>query len=242
MTLPVVFCRPTMSSAFTGDIFLINRAIRNHGSQNVGQILPHCRRLAGMVAINLPDEKVLPAVRGRSRWRPLPSRFISAAPRTGARPARELINADWRRNRCADAYHSGAQAKPVFEVSPIRVSISSFKISAANTAGSVAAISQSGSVASLLQAMAGRHGLSFLASTGNQEHPVTSVRLSCAYAIEDPDRPAYRGVHRTVPRNPPALFPRSRRNAHAARKAGHLTQSRTNPEAVRSRAGTPVQW
>jgi acetyltransferase len=65
-----------------------------------------------------------------------------------------------------------------------------------------------------LQAIAGRHGLSFLASTGNEA--VTSVEDLIAYAIEDP---ATRLIVAFIEqfRNPPALFDLAER-AHAARK------------------------
>jgi acyl-CoA synthetase (NDP forming) len=95
-----------------------------------------------------------------------------------------------------------------------RVSVSSFKISTGCAAGSIAAISQSGSVAALLQGIAGRHGLSFLASTGNEA--VTGVEDLIAYAIEDS---ATRVIVAFVEgfRNPPELFELSKR-AHAAGK------------------------
>src|ERR1700677_2231824 len=167
---------------FTGDIFLINPA----RSEIMGRkcwpnlaALPEC---ADMVAINLPDEKVLPAVEEAiahgARALMIHSGGFLERGSAGAERQQRL------QRLCADARLPALGPNCLGFLSfTNRVSISSFKISA-NTAGSVAAISQSGSVASLLQAIAGRHGLSLLASTGNEA--VTSVEDLIAYAIEDP--------------------------------------------------------
>src|ERR1700677_3020212 len=198
---------------YTGDIFLINPTRSEIMGRKCWPNLAALPEPADIVAINLPGEKVLPAV----------EEAIAHGARalmihSGGFLERGSAGAD-RQQRlqrlCADAR--------IPALGPIclgflsftnRVSISSFKISAANTAGSVAAISQSGSVASLLQIIAGRHGLSFLASTGNEA--VTSVEDLIAYAIEDP---ATRLIVAFVEqfRDPPALFALAER-AHAAGK------------------------
>lgn len=66
-----------------------------------------------------------------------------------------------------------------------RVSASSFTAAPGWKPGPVAAISQSGSVAGVLMKAAFRHGLSFLASTGNEA--VTTTEDLISFAIDDPD-------------------------------------------------------
>jgi acetate---CoA ligase (ADP-forming) len=198
---------------FTGDIFLINPARSEIMGRKCWPNLAALPEPADMVAINLPDEKVLPAVEEAiahgARALMIHSGGFLERGSAGAERQQRL------QRLCADARIPALGPNCLGFLSfTNRVSISSFKISAANTAGSVAAISQSGSVASLLQAMAGRHGLSFLASTGNEA--VTSVEDLIAYAIEDP---ATRLIVAFIEqfRNPPALFDLAER-AHAAGK------------------------
>jgi acetate---CoA ligase (ADP-forming) len=198
---------------FTGDIFLINPARSEIMGRKCWPNLAALPEPADMVAINLPDEKVLPAVEEAiahgARALMIHSGGFLERGSAGAERQRRL------QRLCADARIPALGPNCLGFLSfTNRVSISSFKISAANTAGSIAAISQSGSVASLLQAIAGRHGLSFLASTGNEA--VTSVEDLIAYAIEDP---ATRLIVAFIEqfRNPPALFDLAAR-AHAAGK------------------------
>ncbi len=198
---------------FTGDIFLINPTRSEIMGRKCWPNLAALPEPVDMVAINLPDEKVLPAVEEAiahgARALMIHSGGFLERGSAGAERQQRL------QSLCADARIPALGPNCLGFLSfTNRVSISSFKISAANTAGSVAAISQSGSVASLLQAMAGRHGLSFLASTGNEA--VTSVEDLIAYAIEDP---ATRLIVAFIEqfRNPPALFDLAER-AHAAGK------------------------
>ena len=198
---------------FTGDIFLINPTRSEIMGRKCWPNLAALPEPADMVAINLPDEKVLPAVEEAiahgARALMIHSGGFLERGSAGAERQQRL------QRLCADARIPALGPNCLGLLSfTNRVSISSFKISAANTAGSIAAISQSGSVASLLQAIAGRHGLSFLASTGNEA--VTSVEDLIAYAIEDP---ATRLIVAFIEqfRNPPALFDLAER-AHAAGK------------------------
>ena len=198
---------------YTGDIFLINPTRSEIMGRKCWPNLAALPEPADMVAINLPGEKVLPAVEEAiahgARALMIHSGGFLERGSAGAERQQRL------QRLCADARIPALGPNCLGFLSfTNRVSISSFKISAANTAGSVAAISQSGSVASLLQAIAGRHGLSFLASTGNEA--VTSVEDLIAYAIEDP---ATRLIVAFVEqfRNPPALFDLAER-AHAAGK------------------------
>ena len=198
---------------FTGDIFLINPTRSEIMGRKCWPNLAALPEPADMVAINLPDEKVLPAVEEAiahgARALMIHSGGFLERGSAGAERQQRL------QRLCADARIPALGPNCLGFLSfTNRVSISSFKISAGNTAGSIAAISQSGSVASLLQAIAGRHGLSFLASTGNEA--VTSVEDLIAYAIEDP---ATRLIVAFVEqfRNPPALFELAER-AHAAGK------------------------
>jgi acyl-CoA synthetase (NDP forming) len=198
---------------FTGEIFLINPSRSEIMGRKCWPNLAALPEPADMVAINLPDEKVLPAVEEAIAHgaRALMIHSGGFLERGSAGAQRQL-----RLQRlCAEARIPALGPNCLGFLSfTHRVSISSFTISAGSKAGSVAAISQSGSVASLLQVIAGRRGLSFLASTGNEA--VTSVEDLIAYAIEDP---ATRLVVAFVEqfRNPPALFALAER-AHAAEK------------------------
>jgi acetate---CoA ligase (ADP-forming) len=207
------FLQTNEELGFTGDIFLINPTRSEIMGRKCWPNLAALPEPADMVAINLPGEKVLPAVEEAiahgARALMIHSGGFLERGSAGAERQQRL------QRLCADARIPALGPNCLGFLSfTNRVSISSIKISAANIAGSVAAISQSGSVASLLQAIAGRHGLSFLASTGNEA--VTSVEDLIAYAIEDP---ATRLIVAFVEqfRNPPALFNLAER-AHAAEK------------------------
>ena len=207
------FLQTNHELGFTGDIFLINPTRSEIMGRKCWPNLAALPQPADMVAINLPDEKVLAAVEEAiahgARALMIHSGGFLERGSAGAQRQLQL------QRLCADACIPALGPNCLGFLSfTNRVSISSFKISAGSTAGSVAAISQSGSVASLLQAIAGRHGLSFLASTGNEA--VTSVEDLIAYAIDDP---ATRLIVAFVEqfRNPPALFALAER-AHAAGK------------------------
>jgi acyl-CoA synthetase (NDP forming) len=207
------FLQTNHELGFTGEIFLINPTRSEIMGRKCWPNLAALPEPADMVAINLPGEKVLPAVEEAiahgARALMIHSGGFLERGSAGAERQQRL------QRLCADARIPALGPNCLGFLSfTNRVSISSIKISAANIAGSVAAISQSGSVASLLQAIAGRHGLSFLASTGNEA--VTSVEDLITYAIEDP---ATRLIVAFVEqfRNPPALFNLAER-AHAAEK------------------------
>jgi acetate---CoA ligase (ADP-forming) len=198
---------------FTGEIFLINPSRPEIMGRKCWPSLAALPEPADIVAINLPDEKVLPAVKEAiahgARAVMIHSGGFLERGAAGAQRQKQL------RQLCADARIPALGPNCLGFLSfTNRVSISSFKISAGSVAGLIAAISQSGSVASLLQSIAGRHGLSFLASTGNEA--VTGAEDLIAYAIEDP---ATRIIVAFVEglRNPPDLFELADR-AHEAQK------------------------
>jgi acetate---CoA ligase (ADP-forming) len=198
---------------FTGEIFLVNPRRSEIMGRKCWPNLAALPRPADMVAINLPDEKVLPAVEeaiahGAGALIIHSGGFLERGA-AGAERQKQL------QRLCAHARIPALGPNCLGFLSfTNRVSISSFKIAAGSAAGSIAAISQSGSVASLLQRIAGRHGLSFLASTGNEA--VTGAEDLIVYAIEDP---ATRLIVAFVEglRNPPALFELAER-AHRAGK------------------------
>ena len=207
------FLQTNEDLGYTGDIFLINPTRSEIMGRKCWANLAALPEPADMVAINLPDEKVLTAVEEAiahgARALMIHSGGFLERGSAGAQRQQRL------QRLCADAHIPALGPNCLGFLSfTNRVSISSFKISAANTAGSVAAISQSGSVASLLQAIAGRHGLSFLASTGNEA--VTSVEDLIAFAIADPSTRLIVAFVEQF-RDPPALFALAER-AHAAGK------------------------
>ncbi len=207
------FLQTNEDLGYTGEIFLINPTRSEIMGRKCWPNLAALPEPPDIVAINLPDEKVLPAVEE------------AIASGTGAL----MVHSGGFLERGADGAERQSRLQRLCAEAGIpalgpnclgflsftnRVSVSSFKISAGVATGSIAAISQSGSVASLLQSIAGRHGLSFLASTGNEA--VTSAEDLIAYGIDDP---ATRLVVAFVEgfRNPPDLFPLAER-AHAAGK------------------------
>jgi acetate---CoA ligase (ADP-forming) len=207
------FLQTNEELGFTGEIFLINPTRSEIMGRKCWPTLAALPERADIVAINLPDEKVLLAVEEAiahgARALMIHSGGFLERGSAGAQRQQRL------QRLCAEARIPALGPNCLGFLSfTNRVSISSFRITGSNAAGSVAAISQSGSVASLLQAIAGRHGLSFLASTGNEA--VTSVEDLIAYAIEDP---ATRLIVAFVEqfRDPPALFDLAER-AHAAEK------------------------
>jgi acetate---CoA ligase (ADP-forming) len=198
---------------YSGQVFLINPSRSEIMGRKCWPDLASLPEPPDIVAINLPDEKVLPAVEeaiahGAGALMIHSGGFLERGA-AGAARQKEL------QRLCAQAQIPALGPNCLGFLSfTNRVSISSFKIAAGTPAGSVAAISQSGSVASVLQNIAGRHGLSFLASTGNEA--VTGAEDLIAYAIEDP---ATRIIVAFVEgfRCPPALFELAER-ARAVRK------------------------
>jgi acyl-CoA synthetase (NDP forming) len=207
------FLQTNEDLGFTGEIFLINPGRSEIMGRKCWPNLAALPEHADIVAINLPDDKVLPAVEEAiahgARALMIHSGGFLERGAAGAERQREL------QRRCAEARIPALGPNCLGFLSfTNRVSISSFKISAGCTAGSIAAISQSGSVSSLLQSVAGRHGLSFLASTGNEA--VTGAEDLIAYAIEDPATWVIIAFVEGF-RNPPDLFELAER-AHEAGK------------------------
>jgi acyl-CoA synthetase (NDP forming) len=207
------FLQTNEDLGFTGEIFLINPSRSEIMGRKCWPNLSSLPERVDMVAINLPDEKVLAAVEGA-----IAHGAGALMIHSGGFLERGAAGAE-RQNRlrrlCAEARIPALGPNCLGFLSfTNHVSVSSFKISVGTTAGSIAAISQSGSVASLLQNIAGRHGLSFLASTGNEA--VTGAEDLIAYAIEDPATRLIvafvEGLH-----NAPDLFELAKR-AHAAGK------------------------
>lgn len=207
------FLQTNEALGYTGEIFLINPARSEIMGRKCWPDLASLPEAPDIVAINLPDEKVLPAVeeaiaRG-ARALMVHSGGFSERGAAGADRQKKL------QQLCDEARIPALGPNCLGFLSfTNRVSVSSFKIAAATPPGSIAAISQSGSVASLLQNIAGRHGLSFLASTGNEA--VTGAEDLIAYAIDDP---ATRVIVAFVEgfRRPPDLFELADR-AHDAQK------------------------
>ena len=128
---------------FTGDIFLINPTRSEIMGRKCWPNLAALPEPADMVAINLPGEKVLPAVEEAiahgARALMIHSGGFLERGSAGAERQQRL------QRLCAEARIPALGPNCLGFLSfTNRVSISSFKISAANTAGSVAAISQSG--------------------------------------------------------------------------------------------------
>jgi acetate---CoA ligase (ADP-forming) len=219
---------------FGGEIFLINPSRSEIMGRKCWPNLSALPGPADMVAINLPDEKVLPAVeeaiaQGAGALMIHSGGFLERGT-AGAERQKQL------QQLCTQARIPALGPNCLGFLSfTNRVSVSSFKISADSVAGSIAAISQSGSVASLLQNITERHGLSFLASTGNEA--VTTAEDLIAYAIEDP---ATRLIVAFVEgfRNPPVLFALAERAQEAGKPVILLKAGLTEHGGVVARGHT----
>lgn len=177
------FLRANADLGYDGAIYLINPNRSEIAGHKCWQSLASLPERPDMVAINLPDEKVLPAVREAidcgARALMIHSGGFGERGEAGAARERELQ----RLCREAGIPALGPNCLGIMNVAG-KVSISSFKLAQGIVAGSLALISQSGSVASLLMQVAGRHGVSFAASTGNEA--VTTTEDLISYAIDDP--------------------------------------------------------
>ncbi len=177
------FLQTNKELGFGGEIYLINPSRSEIMGRKCWPSIAALPEPPDIVAINLPDAKVLPAVEeaiahGAGALIIHAGGFLERGT-AGAERQKEL------QRLCTEAGIPALGPNCLGFLSfTNRASISSFKIAAGSAAGSIAAISQSGSVASLLQGIAGRHGLSFLASTGNEA--VTTAEDLISYAIEDP--------------------------------------------------------
>jgi acetate---CoA ligase (ADP-forming) len=228
------FLETNEALGFTGEIFLVNPGRTEIAGRKCWPNLASLPEPVDIVAINLPDEKVLPAVeeaiaRGVGALVIHSGGFLERGA-AGAERQKRL------QELCAQAHVPALGPNCLGFLSfTNRVSVSSFKISARRAAGSIAAISQSGSVASLLQSVAGHHGLSFLASTGNEA--VTGVEDLMAYAIEDP---ATRLIVAFIEgfRNPPVLFELAERAHEAGKPIVLIKAGLTQQGAVVTRGHT----
>ena len=230
------FLQTNEALGYTGEIFLINPGRSEIMGRKCWSDLASLPEAPDIVAINLPDEKVLPAVeeaiaRG-ARALMVHSGGFSERGAAGADRQKKL------QQLCDEARIPALGPNCLGFLSFTNcVSVSSFKITAATPPGSIAAISQSGSVASLLQNIAGRHGLSFLASTGNEA--VTGAEDLIAYAIDDP---ATRVIIAFVEgfRRPPDLFELAERARDAKKPVILLKAGLTQGGAEVSRGHTGV--
>src|SRR5690606_13512117 len=137
-----------------------------------------------VVIINLPDEKVLPAVHEAIAKGAKALMIHSGG--FGERGESGLAREVELKEACARAQVAvlGANCLGIMNLNP-KVSLSSFGASAETKAGPIALVSQSGSVATILMHVASRHGTSFVASTGNEA--VTGTEDLIERGIDDPD-------------------------------------------------------
>lgn len=200
------------SLGFTGELFLVNPSrdeilgLKSWKSVGALPVAPD------IVAINLPDQKVLPAV----------EEAIAAGAKAlmihsggfGERGAEGAVREAELKRICREAGVAalGPNCLGIMSLSN-GVSVSSFKAGTVKP-GSVALISQSGSVAGILMQVAQRHGVSFVASTGNEA--VTTAEDLIAYAIEDENTRLIIAFVEAL-RRPQTLFALAER-AHAAGK------------------------
>ncbi|MGV8951038.1 MAG: acetate--CoA ligase family protein [Cypionkella sp.] len=197
---------------FSGELFLVNPSRDEIFGLKSWKSVADLPVAPDIVAINLPDHKVLPAVQ----------EAIAAGAKAlmihsggfGERGAEGAMREAELKRLCREAGVAalGPNCLGIMSLSN-RASVSSFKAGTVK-AGSVALISQSGSVAGILMQVAQRHGVSFVASTGNEA--VTTAEDLIAYAIED-DQTRLIIAFVEALRRPQTLFAIAER-AHAAGK------------------------
>ena len=202
VSFTVRFLQTNAQLGYTGEIFLINPSrdtIFDHKSWKGLDALPHP---ADVVAINLPDEKVLPAVKEAIAHGAKALMIHSGG--FGERGAAGLAREIELKKICADAGVAalGPNCLGIMSLTN-RVSVASMKPPGNPAPGFIAAIAQSGSAAAILAQVAGRHGMSFLASTGNEA--VTTAEDLIAYAIDDPATKVIIAFIEAL-RRPPELF------------------------------------
>jgi len=177
------FLETNAALGYRGDIYLINPNRETILDRKCWRDLSSLPVSPELVIISLPDEKVLPAVHEAiacgARALMIHSGGFGERGEAGLRRERELQRA------CGEAGVAalGPNCLGLMNLTT-GVSLSSFKLSPGLNKGSVALISQSGSVAGILMNVAGRHGVSFVASTGNEA--VTTTEDLIEYAIADP--------------------------------------------------------
>jgi acyl-CoA synthetase (NDP forming) len=197
---------------FGGGLYLVNPTRDEIFGQKAWKSVSELPVSPDIVAINLPDQKVLPAVEeaiaAGARALMIHSGGFGERGAEGAWREAELQ----RLCREAGVAALGPNCLGIMSLSN-KVSVSSFKAGTVK-AGPVALISQSGSVAGILMHVAQRHGVSFVASTGNEA--VTRAEDLIAYAIEDDNTRLIIAFIEAL-RRPETLFELARR-AHAAGK------------------------
>lgn len=169
---------------YGGDIYLINPNRDTIFERKCWPNLAALPAVADVVAINLPDEKVLPAVREAIAHGAKALMIHSGG--FGERGEAGMAREAELKRLCAEAGIAalGPNCLGIMSFTH-RVSVASMKPPGNANPGKIAAISQSGSVAAILAQIAGRHGMSFLASTGNEA--VTTAEDLISYAIDDPN-------------------------------------------------------
>lgn len=176
------FLQTNEELGYEGEIYLINPNRETILGRKCWKNLDSLPATPDLVIINLPDEKVLPAVREAlgcgSRALMIHSGGFAERGTAGIERELEL------QRLCAEANAAalGPNCLGLINMTEA-VSLSSFRLSPTLVKGSVALISQSGSVAGILMHVAGRHGVSFAASTGNEA--VTTTEDLIEYAIDD---------------------------------------------------------
>lgn len=177
------FLQTNADLGYDGEIYLINPKRDEILGRKCWPDVTSLPTVPDVVIINLPDEKVMPAVheaiaRGVKALM-IHSGGFGERGEAGAHRELELKAA------CAAAGVAalGPNCLGIMNLAT-GVSLSSFRANADNKAGPVALISQSGSVASILMNAAGRHGFSFVASTGNEA--VTGTEDLIERAVDDP--------------------------------------------------------
>lgn len=177
------FLQTNEELGYQGEIYLINPNRDTILGRKCWRDLASLPVAPDLVIINLPDEKVLSAVREAidrgARALMIHSGGFAERGEAGMEREREL------QRLCFEAGVAalGPNCLGLINLTD-GVSLSSFKLSPTLAKGSVALISQSGSVAGILMHVAGRHGVSFAASTGNEA--VTTAEDLIEQAIGDP--------------------------------------------------------
>jgi acyl-CoA synthetase (NDP forming) len=207
------FLKANRDLGYAGRILPVNPTRDEVFGERCWRSLADLPEPAELVIIALPDEKVLDAVRDAiahgAKALVIHSGGFGERGEEGAARERELQ----RLCAAAGVPAMGPNCLGILSYAN-RVSASSFRASPGWKPGPVAAISQSGSVAGILLAAGFRHGLSFLASTGNEA--VTTTEDLISFAIDDPDTRVITAFVEAL-RRPRDLFALADR-AHAAGK------------------------
>lgn len=177
------FLQTNQDLGYAGRILPINPTRDEVFGQRCYPSLAELPEQAELVIIALPDAKALPAVADAIAHGA--KGLVIHSGGFGERGDEGAVREAELKRMCAEAGVPAIGPNCLGIISYAnRVSASSFTAQPGWKAGPVAAISQSGSVAGVLQKAAFRHGLSFLASTGNEA--VTTTEDLISFAIDDP--------------------------------------------------------